>query len=155
MDVSFNEKFDYIWCNHVFEHVDNPIWFLKKVHSVMEDDAVFVLTLPNVKSFMSKLFWKYASDRDIPRHLYWYSWNIEILLKREWFKIVDKSSKTQGNSTSSFFWRINDKIFYKRQIDIRNISLVKNIVQVFFLVVDSICSLFRKTNQMSFILKKK
>ena len=31
MDVSFNQKFDAIWCSHVLEHIRNPGNFLDKI----------------------------------------------------------------------------------------------------------------------------
>lgn len=150
VDVNFNEKYDYIWCHHVFEHVDNPIDFLNKVHSLLTDDWAFVLTLPNVKNFMSTLFGQYASDRDVPRHIYgyWYK-NIQQLLKNTWFDIVGKKKKPQTLSWTSF----SRFLIWKYGIDIRWTFLMK-IVCLLFLPFDFIFTLFKETNQMSFILKK-
>ena len=34
---SFDKKFDIIWLNHVFEHLSNPIKFLQKLNSYLND----------------------------------------------------------------------------------------------------------------------
>ena len=151
VDVNFGEKFDYIRCHHVIEHVDNPVEFLNKILSILSTDWIFVLTLPNVKNLTSNIFWKYASDRDIPRHLFWYNFNnIEILLKKCGFHIVSKYKKAQVNSSMSFSWML----IWKYNIDIRN-TVVMKIIWLLFLPIEFFLSCIGNTNQMCFILKKK
>ena len=46
MDVTFNKKFDAIWCSHVLEHVRNPGNFLDKIYDDLQDGGLLGLTVP-------------------------------------------------------------------------------------------------------------
>lgn len=146
-EINFFEKYDYIWCHHVFEHVYNPTEFLKKCDYILNDDWIMVVNLPNVKSFSSKVYWKYAVDRDIPRHIFWYNYqNIQTLFKNSWFEIVYKNYQQNYWWLSSFSRYIYDK--YNKNIS--NNLFFKGV----FMLFDIVLSLFKPTNSMWFVLKK-
>jgi len=46
-----NEKFDTIIMSHVLEHIEKPVDVLKLVYNWLADDGVFLLSVPNAKSF--------------------------------------------------------------------------------------------------------
>ncbi len=84
-------KFDFIRISHVFEHLPDPIAFLNKLKTICRKNTIIDITLPNTRSFTAIIFWKYWSNRDIPRHLINYNIsNLWTLLEKEWFKIVNK-----------------------------------------------------------------
>lgn len=41
-------KFDLVAAVHVLEHVENPCEFLKQIHSLLADDGVLLIQLPNI-----------------------------------------------------------------------------------------------------------
>lgn len=151
VDTEFKEKYDYIRCSHVFEHIDNPIEFLNKIKGILKDDWILVIRLPNIKCIMSSLFWPYASDRDIPRHLFGYSFeNIQLLFKKQWFKIIKKKKYPQVNSFMSFCWYMKSKYWF----DITKNLIISKICNSLFVLLEFIVSCLGSTNQMSFVLKK-
>ncbi|MEJ2038019.1 MAG: class I SAM-dependent methyltransferase [Desulfosarcinaceae bacterium] len=44
--ITFNKKFDAIWCSHVLEHVRNPGLFLDKLYDDLKCGGVLALTVP-------------------------------------------------------------------------------------------------------------
>lgn len=46
---SFDKKFDIIWLNHVFEHLSNPIKFLQKLNSYLNDSGFIFIEVPSVE----------------------------------------------------------------------------------------------------------
>lgn len=150
VNVNFGKKYDVIFCNHVFEHVDNPLEFLEKVNLILKDEWFFILNLPNVSNISSLVLWKYASDRDIPRHLYWYNYNnIQILLKKCWFKILYKHKWRQQGTAAS----IARRLIWKYWKDIRG-SVLYILVWILCIPLEFILSLTKNTNTMWFVLKK-
>lgn len=92
VDVDYWDiKFDFIRISHVFEHLTNPIEFLEKLKLISNSNTIIDITLPNTKSFDAYVFWKYWSNRDVPRHIINYNIdNFELLIKKYWFVILKK-----------------------------------------------------------------
>lgn len=44
-------NFDTVILNHVLEHIENPVELLKKIYGWVKDDGVFIVGVPNAKSF--------------------------------------------------------------------------------------------------------
>jgi hypothetical protein len=44
-------KYDTLIMNHVLEHIENPVELLKKLSSWIHEDGVFLIGVPNAKSF--------------------------------------------------------------------------------------------------------
>lgn len=53
-DWQTEEKFDFIICSFVLEHVDDPISFLKKIKSLCHKDTLVFIAVPNAWSFHRK-----------------------------------------------------------------------------------------------------
>lgn len=152
VDVKFNEIYDVIWCNHVFEHVDNPVDFLQKVNQIMKNDWRFIINLPNVEWISGYIFGKYAVERDIPRHLYWYNYkNIQKLFNDAWFNIICAHRWRQSAMATSLTWAI----LWKYGQDIREYYWLYILLWALFIPVEFIISLFKITNSMWFVLMKK
>lgn len=41
-----NNRFDYVLCTEVMEHVPDPALFLKEIHRVMKSDGILIMTTP-------------------------------------------------------------------------------------------------------------
>lgn len=46
-----NEKFDYIFLNHVFEHLDNPVGVLKDLVSRLNKGGKIIIEIPHGNDF--------------------------------------------------------------------------------------------------------
>lgn len=150
LDVEFHKKYDIIRCNHVFEHVDNPSEFLEKVKFLLKDDWIFILNLPNVKNVSSYMLWVYATDRDVPRHIFWYNYlNIQRLLKKHWFNIVKKHKWRQQWTATSIAWLL----IWKYNKDIRW-SFLHMLIWIILIPIEIFLSIIKCTNTMWFVLKK-
>lgn len=113
-DVKLDKKYDLVIFSQVLEHIDNPLSFLEQVRSVLSDDGVIALAVPNLDSYLVKLgkdggvFW-------IPEHLNNFSkQSVSILLKRAGFHVV----KSEGISRFPYF-ALSDKFKltgYKRAL---------------------------------------
>jgi SAM-dependent methyltransferase len=64
------ESFDVIvfWC--VLEHLDQPFDDLRYANSLLKNNGLLVFSIPNLNSLDLKIFRKYWSGWDLPRHLY-------------------------------------------------------------------------------------
>lgn len=86
-NYSSTEKFDTIIHSHVFEHIYNPIDFLKKVNYLLEDDGIQYISIPNMTEWMNNNFSSVMSFE----HTYFIDENIaEYLLNKTGFEIIDK-----------------------------------------------------------------
>lgn len=50
-EIQLEEKYDTIIMGHILEHVDDPIYILKKFKDYLSDDGKIIITVPNAKSF--------------------------------------------------------------------------------------------------------
>lgn len=74
MNLQYPKKFFKIitfW--HVLEHLANPRKALVKARSLLADDGVLIVAVPNADGLQAKLFGKYWSHVDAPRHYYLFS----------------------------------------------------------------------------------
>ncbi len=53
------EKYDFIYCRHVVEHLQNPISLIRQCVDLLNDGGVFVLQCPNARSKEGFLFPQY------------------------------------------------------------------------------------------------
>lgn len=149
IDIDFwDKKFDVIYIKHVFEHLDNPIGYLRKIHQISHLKTKIMFILPNVNCFSSKALWQYAPERDIPRHLYNYNnRNIMHLLSNQWFDIC-KFGYLKNYWFSVWLQRyLNDKL---------NISF-RWVVRLFLVIpaiLDMLLDFTQSSNQMGILVKK-
>ena len=64
------KSFDLILMSHSLEHLPSPADALSRVHSLLKDDGLLVVTVPNVNSLEYKLFGRWWFQLDPPRHFY-------------------------------------------------------------------------------------
>ena len=88
---NLNKKnFDIITMWHVLEHVYDLDSYMKKIKTILNDEGILVIAVPNHKCFDRKFYGKYWAGWDVPLHL----WHFDK-------KSMQKLSKKYGFSISS------------------------------------------------------
>lgn len=64
------QSFDLILMSHSLEHLSSPGEALRRVHRLLKDDGLLVVSVPNVNSLEYKLFGRWWFQLDPPRHFY-------------------------------------------------------------------------------------
>jgi len=81
-----NQKSSVVTCIAMFYDLDEPIKFLNDVHSILEDDGLFVLQMSYTPLMLEQL----AFDNICHEHVYYWSlFSIKRLLEEANFQIVD------------------------------------------------------------------
>ena len=68
-----DQKFDTITLWHVLEHLPYLDDQIKTIASLLKDDGVLVIAVPNFKSYDASYYGKYWAAYDVPRHLWHFS----------------------------------------------------------------------------------
>lgn len=68
-----NKSFDIISMWHVLEHVYNLQTDLDKIVSLVNQDGVLIIAVPNYTSFDAQYYKEFWAAYDVPRHLYHFS----------------------------------------------------------------------------------
>ena len=68
-----NESFDIVSMWHVLEHVYNLQTDLEKIVSLVDQNGVLIIAVPNYTSFDAQYYKEYWAAYDVPRHLYHFS----------------------------------------------------------------------------------
>ncbi|NDV14625.1 methyltransferase domain-containing protein [Muricauda sp. TY007] len=83
------QKFQAITLWHVLEHLPNLEEQIKSLTSLLEDDGVLVIAVPNFKSFDAKHYKTHWAAYDVPRHLWHFSKkSISKLFARHKLKVI-------------------------------------------------------------------
>ncbi len=64
------QSFDLVFMSHSLEHLPSPVDALRRVHRLLKDDGLLVVSVPNVSSLEFKLFGRWWFPLDPPRHFY-------------------------------------------------------------------------------------
>jgi len=84
---SFDNKFDTIVHSHVFEHVYDPLTFLKKVSELLSQGDNHYISLPNMRYWLEQGF----TNTLMFEHTFYVDENVlEYLLNHSGFKILNK-----------------------------------------------------------------
>lgn len=67
------KKFQVVTLWHVLEHLPNLEDQVASLVSLLEDDGILVIAVPNFKSFDAKYYKSYWAAYDVPRHLWHFS----------------------------------------------------------------------------------
>ena len=83
------KKFDVVTMFEYFEHELDPNYTLKKVKKLLKENGLLVIELPNIESFLFKIFGKNWVNLDLPRHVFHYSpITITKILKKNGYEII-------------------------------------------------------------------
>ena len=73
-EVDYDDNyFDVVRFNHVLEHSVSPLVDLTKAKAILKPGGLLILSVPNINSAAYKLFGKYWSGLDLPRHYYFFT----------------------------------------------------------------------------------
>jgi SAM-dependent methyltransferase len=64
-----DERFDRVRCNHVLEHVSDPLALLGRLRDAVKDEGTVEVVVPNRGGILNALFGRYWHGLDLPRHL--------------------------------------------------------------------------------------
>jgi len=121
-----NEKYDYVICSHVLEHICYPEKLLKDIHTCLAQEGLFIVALPNLFHYKSR--WELVKGNFNYResgiwdntHFKWYSFLTgKNLLEENGFNIINKTV-TGDLPGNSFF----SKIFSKK-ISVKLYNILK------------------------------
>lgn len=80
-----NDEFDVVFCSHVLEHVNSPLYLLKESNRVLKKDGLIIIGLPTEKSLARVLNDHYFKDHE--GHIYAFTLeNIKRLVEYSGFK---------------------------------------------------------------------
>jgi len=98
-DLPYNsQSFDYILCQEVIEHVENPWKLFRDINKVLKQEGTLILTTPNIQSNYSKgVFtankfghFNWFRENDISFHInplpYW---EVELIASKTGFELVE------------------------------------------------------------------
>lgn len=68
-----NERFDFIYFNHVIEHVPEPVQLLNDIHHALKPGGWLIGETENISAPSAKLFGRYWSLYHMPFHLYFFT----------------------------------------------------------------------------------
>jgi SAM-dependent methyltransferase len=128
-DFSYPEKFSLIHMSHVIEHVPNPVEWLHQAKSMLEDDGILVINVPNKYSLafrVQHLFYKtglkpqfsstWTDPARVPDHLY--EPNVKsmlMLFDSNGFEVLEYFSYSRKDPVSnrSLFSKFYNRVLYK------------------------------------------
>ncbi len=85
-DVGLSSHFDLIVANHILEHVENPVKFLKEVRNKIKTDSFLHLTVPNISSWEARLNGWNGYE---PYHLLYFTpLTLKLALEMSGFKVI-------------------------------------------------------------------
>ena len=110
-NLDIDEKFDFIWMSHVFEHLSDPISFLNNIKKSMKENCFLFIEVPNVTKKND-----YRTFTIVP-HAYNYSGlALQNILQKASYKIIScdyfgPPTKSKGG-INKIYKKISKKDFY-------------------------------------------
>lgn len=113
------QTFDVITMWHVLEHISNYEETLEICHSLLKEDGVLVIAVPNYRSYDAQYYKNNWAAYDVPRHLWHFSRkSLPKLLKRSfelvaikpmifdsyYVSLLSEKYKTGKNFSTKAFW---------------------------------------------------
>jgi len=101
--------FDLITAFQVFEHIDNPNYFLKEVYRILKPGGFLIIEMPNINSHLASFKDKWV-NLDLPRHLILYTpTSIKQLLDSHSFKSETTTRVSPSDIKYTYLRRKNIK----------------------------------------------
>ncbi len=87
------EAYDAIVMRHVIEHLRRPAATLEMVLRALRPDGLLFVGTPDTEALCARVFGRYWSGYDVPRHLVIFSGHaLEALLEKTGFEVIDRWS---------------------------------------------------------------
>lgn len=84
--------FDCITLWHVLEHFHDPAKYLERIKTMLKEEGICIIAIPNSDSFDAKIYGKYWAAYDVPRHLWHFNpSNFKLFSEKNGF-VVDRIS---------------------------------------------------------------
>lgn len=134
LKYDFTENsFDAIVSSHVFEHVFDPIEFLRKCYWILKPNGIMCIATPNTSSWQHHLFKENWMALDAPRHLYLFN-PLSLRLCSEKagirnYKITTTSRGSRFIASASLLVKQKGSYHWKDNIDFKT-ALLSNILEV-------------------------
>lgn len=153
-EAGFNDNFfDVITLNHVLEHVDKPMEMMMELNRILKNEGYLIIGVPISDSLAFKLFGRFWSNLDTPRHLFTFSTaNLRQYAEKNGFKVegIRYNSRPDGqflNSMRYVFEHLTSKTY--------NPLIVYNIfLNLLLLPLTTLLNLLKLGDQCEIILKK-
>lgn len=107
-------QFDYVLCQEVIEHIENPWKLFRDINKVLKKDGILILTTPNIQSNYSKKIF----NKSIYGNFHWFKekdfgyhvnplpyWEVELIAGKSGFSL----NTLEGNGTYYFNKRLSKK----------------------------------------------
>lgn len=88
-NLKIDEKFNFVASFEVIEHVFNPVNFLKKVHALLDNNGVILLSFPNYDGFDIGILREKSSAIDHEHLNYFNEKSISLLLENTGYKVLE------------------------------------------------------------------
>jgi 2-polyprenyl-3-methyl-5-hydroxy-6-metoxy-1,4-benzoquinol methylase len=142
-----DQKFDAITLWHVLEHLPNLDQQITNMVSLLNDDGVLVIAVPNFKSYDAKHYGSYWAAFDVPRHLWHFSktsitklfdpHGLEVIaIKPMWFDSFYVSLLSEKYKGNKLYWL---SAFF--------IGLASNVSAIFTKEHSSLIYILKRKNQ--------
>lgn len=149
-----NNFFDVITMNHVMEHVEKPMDLMNELNRILKSDGHLIIGVPVSDSLAFKIFGKYWSNLDTPRHLFTFSTdNLRLYAKKSGFDVesIRYNSRPDGQFLNSLKYLLEDLTSNRY-----NSLIVYNVfLNMIFLPLSSLLNLLKLGDQCEIILTKK
>ncbi len=90
------DKFHLVTAFELFEHLLDPLYFLKKIYGLLDDGGILILTTLNGLGFDIQLLWENSKSIFPPHHLNFFNpHSMEQLLERAGFKEIKVTTPGQ------------------------------------------------------------
>jgi len=107
-ELNINEKFDLIWMSHVFEHLSDPISFLKNIQKNMNYNSILFIEVPSVTK--KNDYRKFTSSP----HAYNFSGiSLQNLLQKTGYKIIMQDYFGPPTKINGLINKIHNSLFKK------------------------------------------
>ena len=147
-------NFDIVIMNHVLEHLYNPLETLKEVHRILRPRGLLLVRTPDSDVIERKLFGKYWSPYEAPRHIILFSKSIlrKILSSLDFRFIEVSNEKSPNNIILSIKNYLIDKELSKKIINFFSIN--NYLLLMLFLPFSFLLGLFRQSGRLTLICYK-
>lgn len=123
VDIKFDEKYSCVHMSHVIEHIPNPNEWIQKTKTILEENGILVMSIPNMNSLdrRFKLFLKriglrkgnWKDNSRTPDHLFEPTISsTKRLFAKNGFKVLDFYTYSRSDmNASTLFGRIYNRKF--------------------------------------------
>ncbi|WP_194851603.1 class I SAM-dependent methyltransferase [Nonlabens antarcticus] len=145
LPVSKKSHYKVIQMFHVLEHIPDPEKMITDLYSMLQENGILIIALPNYKSWDASFFKTYWAGYDVPRHLFHFDQKgIENLIK-DHFELQN----TKPMWWDSFYVSILSARYKKLPIPMISggfVGLISNLVAMFTSQPSSRIYIFQKRN---------